>query len=115
VEVTPGEVVLKPGEEVRLDVTLKRKPGFDKNVTLDVLLQHLGRVFGNTLPRGVTVVEGKSKTLLGGGSKGYVTLRAAADAPAVQGVPISVMAHVSVNFVVKVNYSSKAIPVSVRR
>jgi hypothetical protein len=115
VEVTPGEVVLKPGGEARLDVTLRRRQGFDKNVTLDVLLQHLGRVFGNTLPPGVSVVEGKSKTLLGGGNKGYITLRATPDAPQVEGVPVSVMAHVSVNFVVKLNYSSKAIPVSVRR
>ncbi len=115
VEVTPAEVVLRPGGEVQLDVTLKRRPGFAQNVTLDVLLQHLGRVFGNTLPPGVSVVEGKSKTLLGGGSKGHITLRAAPDAPPAQAVPVSVMAHVSVNFVVKLNYSSKAIPVSVRR
>jgi len=72
-------------------------------------------VYGTTLPRGVSVVEGKSKTLLGGGSKGHIVLRAAANAPEVQGVPISVMAHVSVNFVVKVGYSSPAIPLSVRK
>lgn len=113
--VTPSEVVLKPGGEVRLDVEVKRKPGFDKGVTLDVLLRHLGRVYGNTLPEGVTIAEGKSKTLLGGASKGYITLQAAATAPVVQGVPISVMAHVSINFVVKVNYSSPAILLSVRK
>ena len=38
VDVTPGEISLKPGEEVKLDVTLQRRPDFDKNVTLDVPL-----------------------------------------------------------------------------
>jgi hypothetical protein len=78
-------------------------------------LQHLERVFGDTLPRGVTVVEGKSKTLLGGGDKGHVVLKAAADAPEVKDVPVSVLAHVSVNFVVKVSYSSPVILLSVKK
>jgi hypothetical protein len=33
----------------------------------------------------------------------------------VEGVPISVLANVSINSVVKVSYSSKAIPLSVRK
>jgi hypothetical protein len=115
IQVTPSEVVLKPGGEVKLDVTIKRKADFDKGVTLDVLLRHLGRVYGDPLPKGVTIVEGRSKTLLGGGSKGHIVLRAAPDAPLVEGVPICVMAHVSINFVVKVGYASAAIPVSVRK
>jgi hypothetical protein len=115
VAVTPTQVVLRPGEEVKLDVTLKRKAGFDKGVTLDVLLRHLGRVFGNPLPKGVTIVEGKSKTLLGGASKGHIVLRAAPDAAEADNVPVCVMAHVSINFVVKVGYSSPVIQVSVRR
>lgn len=115
VTVTPGEeIVLRPGQEVRLDVTIERRPGFTQGVTLDVLLRHLGRVFGNTLPPGVTVVEGKSKTLLGGASKGHIVLRCAPGAAAVEKVPISVLAHVSINFVVKVSYSSAPILVSVR-
>jgi hypothetical protein len=113
--VQPTEVVLKPGGEVRLDVEIKRKPGFTGGVTLDVMLRHLGRVFGNPLPRGVTVVEGKSKTLLGAGSKGHIVLRAAPNADLVEGMPISVLAHVSINFVVKVSHSSAAIPTSVRK
>ncbi len=115
VSVQPTEVVLKPGGEVRLDVEIKRKPGHDKDVSLDVLLRHLGRVFGNTLPKGVTIDEGKSKTLLGKASKGHIVLRAAADAPEVSGIPISVLAHVSVNFVVKVSYSSPVLMLSVRK
>jgi hypothetical protein len=115
VAVTPSEVVLKPGQEVRLEVTVKRKQGFDKPVSLDILLRHLGQVFGDPLPPGVTLVEGKSKTLLGAGSQGHIVLRAAPNAPEAEGVPISVLCHVSINFVVKVSYSSAPIRVSVRK
>jgi hypothetical protein len=115
VEVSPPEVILKPGQEVRLDVTLQRRPDHDKGVSLDVLLRHLGGVHGNPLPPGVTLVEGKSKTLLGSGSKGHIVLRAAPDAAPIEAVPISVLAHVSVNFVVKVSYSSAPIHVSIRK
>jgi hypothetical protein len=80
-----------------------------------MLLRHLGRVFGNTLPRGVTIAENKSKTLLGGGNTGHIVLRAAADAAEVEDVPISVLAHVSINFVVKVSYSSPVILLSVKK
>ena len=115
VEVAPGQIRLKPGGEVKLEVTVRRRPDYVKGVSLDVVLQHLGRVYASPLPPGVTVVGNKSKTLLGKGSKGYIVLRAAADAAPVEGVPISVLAHVSVNFVVKVSYSSPAILLSVDR
>jgi hypothetical protein len=115
VEVTPGEVVLKPGGEAQLAVKVVRRPGFDKGVSLDVVLSHLGQVFGTPLPPGVTVDEGKSKTLLGGGSEGRIVLKAAANAAPIEGVPVSVLANVSVNFVVKVGYSSPAVRLSVRK
>jgi hypothetical protein len=115
VTVTPAEVVLKPGEEVKLEVTVERRPDYDKGVSLDILLRHLNQVYGNPLPPGVTIVEGKSKTLLGNGGKGHIVLKAAPDAAPIEGVPICVMAHVSVNFVVKVSYASAPIKVSVRK
>jgi hypothetical protein len=114
-DVSQHEITLKPGEEVRIDVTLQRRPDYDKGVSLDVLLRHLGGVFGNPLPPGVTLVEDKSKTLLGTGSRGHIVLRAAPDAPPADDVPISVLAHVSVNFVVKVSYSSPVIRLSIRK
>src|SRR5205823_7884341 len=64
------------------------------------------------LPPGVTVVGGKSKTLLGTGSKGHPVLKCAPNAAPIENVPISVLAHVSINFVVKVSYSSQPIMVS---
>ncbi len=115
VQVSATEVVLRPGEEVRLEVTILRKAGHAKGVSLDVMLRHLGRVFGNALPPGVTLVEGKSKTLLGGGSKGHVVLRAAPTAAPIEKVPMAVLANVSINFVVKVHYASAPILVSVRK
>jgi hypothetical protein len=115
VEVTPSEVRLKPGQEVKLEVTIKRRGDFDKGVSLDVLLRHLNTVYGNPLPPGVTIVEGKSKTLLGNGSKGHIVLKAAPDAAPIEAVPICVMAHVSINFVVKTNYASPPILVSVEK
>jgi hypothetical protein len=113
VEVTSREISLKPGEELRLDVTVERRNGYDKGLSLDVLLRHLGTVYGNPLPPGVTIVEGKSKTLLGTGNKGHIVLKAAPNAAPIEKVPISVLAHVSINFVVKVSYSSEPILLSV--
>jgi hypothetical protein len=113
VEVTPRQIRLKPGAEVKLEVTVRRRPDYTKGVSLDVMLEHLGRVYANPLPPGVTVVGGKSKTLLGTGSKGHIVLRAAPDAASVEDAPVCVLAHVSVNFVVKVSYSSPALLLSV--
>lgn len=115
VDVTPATITLKPGDEVKLDVTIQRRADYDKAVSLDVMLRHLGQVFGNPLPPGVTIVEGKSKTLLGTGSKGHIVLKAAPTAAPIENVPISVLAHVSINFVVKVSYSSPAIPLTVAK
>ena len=115
VDVIPKTITLKPGEEVRLDVSLKRRPDYQKTVSLDVMLQHLGNIYGNPLPPGVSVVESKSKTLLGTGSTGHIVLKATPNAEPIANVPISVLAHVSVNFVVKISYSSPPIWLSVRK
>lgn len=113
VEVTPKMISLKPGEEVKLAVKLKRRKDYEGPVTLDVKLRHLGTVFGDPLPPGVTMDDDKSKTLLGKASEGHIILKAAANAAPIENVPISVVANVSINFVVKVAYSSEPIPVTV--
>jgi hypothetical protein len=112
--VSPEKVTLKPGEEVKLDVTIERRPGYTGGVSLDIPLRHLNAVFGNPLPPGVTIVDGKSKTLLGQGNKGHITLKAAPGTAEIE-TPICVMAHVSINFVVKVSYSSPMIPLAVQK
>jgi hypothetical protein len=115
VRVKPENLVVKPGDEVKIEVEIERRKDFDNNVNLDVPLRHLGTVYGNSLPPGVTVVDGKSKTILGKGSKGHITLKIDPKAALIDDVPISVQAHVSVNFVVKVGYSSPPILLSIRK
>ena len=54
-------ISLKPGETVKIEVTVKRRPDYTKPITLDVRVQHLGQVFSNPLPPGVILDEGASK------------------------------------------------------
>lgn len=115
IRVKPARVVLKPGEEVKIEVEVVRGPKYAKEVTLDVLLRHLGSVYGNPLPPGVTIVDGKSKTLLGTGSVGHITLKAAADAPECTDVPVCVQGFVAINFVVKIGYASEVVSLSVKK
>jgi Bacterial pre-peptidase C-terminal domain len=115
VKVKSNRIALKPGEEVKIEVEVKRRADYDKPLTLDVILRHLGQKFADSLPPGVTMVDANSKTLLGTGSVGHITLRAAPDAAEIADVPIAVQAFVPVNFVVKIGYSSEPILVSVRK
>jgi hypothetical protein len=116
VTVTPSVLKLKPGAEVKLEVAVERRKDYDKDITLDVPLRHLGQTFGNPLPPGVTMLDDKSKTRLSRGeSKGHIVLKVAADAAPIEDVPVAVTAYVSVNFVVKIGYSSAPIPLTVAR
>jgi hypothetical protein len=115
VKVNKNRITLKPGEEVKIDVEVIRNANYDKGLTLDVPLRHLGSVFGNPLPPGVTMVEGKSKTLLGTGSTGHIVLKADANAAECTDVPVCVQGFVAINFVVKIGYSSEVIWVSVKK
>ncbi len=115
VDVTPRQIRLKPGQEVKLEVNVVRRADYNKPISLDILLRHLGSVYGNPLPPGVTIVEGKSKTLLGTASKGHLVLKAAPNAAPIENVPLSVLTHVSINFVVKVSYSSEPILLTVEK
>lgn len=115
VHVKQEKLVLKPGEEVKIEFEILRRKDYDKAVSADVILRHLGQIYGNPLPPGVTMVEGKSKTLLGTGNTGHIVLKVDAAAVPIEDVPISVLAHVSINFVVKVSYSSKPILLSIRK
>ena len=115
VEATPREVVLAPGESIPLDVTVTRNPRYEQGVNLAVVLQHLGGIHGNPLPPGVKLKEAGSKTLLGPKeTKGKIILEAAASATPCEKVPITVVGHVSINFVVKTAYCSSPILVTVR-
>jgi hypothetical protein len=114
VEASPKAITLKPGGTATIDVTVTRKPGYEQGVNLAIVLSHLGGVHANPLPPGVTVREAGSKTLLGPKeTKGKLILQASANASPIENVPICVMGHVSINFVVKTAYASEPILVSV--
>lgn len=116
VEATPRELVLSPGESLPLNITVTRNPRYEQGVNLAVVLQHLGGIHGNPFPPGVKLKEAGSKTLLGPKeTKGKIIIEAAANAPACEKVPITVMGHVSINFVVKTAYCSSPILVTVRQ
>ena len=115
IAVSPNRITLKPGQEITIPVKVKRRADYDKGVTLDVKLRHLGVIFADPLPPGVTIVEGKSKTLLGTKSEGSIVLKAAPDAPECTDVPICVQGFVSINFVVKIGYASEPIYISVKK
>lgn len=105
VKITPAAVTLKPGESKKVEIAIERSAGFKSNVTLDTVYQHLGSIYGGSMPPGVSIDEKASQTLLTGDqSKGYITLKAAADAKPVEGQLVPIMAHVSINFVMKFTY-----------
>jgi hypothetical protein len=110
------DVVLKPGESQKIEITIDRSPGFKANVSLDMLYVHLNSVFANTLPPGVTLDDKQAQSLLAGDkTHGYLTLKAAKDAPPVEGQQCVVMGHVSLNFVMKTTFASQPLNVSVRQ
>ena len=114
VKLSTYDIAVKPGESTKIDVELIRGEGFDKNVTLDVLYQHLSSVFANTLPAGVTIDAKNSQTLLTGtNSKGSITLTAAKDAKPANHQQCCIMANVSINFVMKATYSSRPVMITV--
>lgn len=114
VTVSTAEVRLVPGGSCRIDVTVERAPDYAGNITLDCMLQHLETPYGNPLPKGVTVDGASSKTLLSAGeTTGHVTLRAAPDAPAIEGQLVPVTVHVPINFVMKHTFSGPPVRVSV--
>lgn len=114
VQLSEHEITLKPGESKKIEVTIDRAPGFDKNVTLDVTYNHLEQIFADSLPPGVKIDRANSQTLLTGtNSKGFITLIAAKDASPAERQLGAVMANVSINFVMKGTYSSTPLFVTV--
>jgi hypothetical protein len=108
------DIVLRPGESKKIEVTIDRAPGFTANVTLDMLMRHLNSVFANTLPAGVTLNDKDAKSLLSGSAtQGYLTLTAAKDAPPAEKQQAVVVAHVALNFVMKWTYASRPVTISV--
>lgn len=114
VKIEPTEITLPPGGSQRVAVTIERAPGFNKNVSLDVMYRHLGGVSGNCLPPGVTLDEKASKTVLNGDAlTGSIVLTAAKDAKPAVRQQVPVLAHLAINFVMKMSYSAPPLLVTV--
>ncbi|NQV26455.1 MAG: pre-peptidase C-terminal domain-containing protein [Rhodopirellula sp.] len=113
VKLSEHDVVLKPGESKKIEVTIERAEGFDKNVSLDMRFFHLSE-FCNTFPPGVKFDESKSSKLITGKNlTGHVVITAAADAAPVDRQLIPVTANVSLNFVMKTTFAADPLWVSV--
>lgn len=106
-----SQITLAPGGTAKIEVTIKRRPDFTKPVTLDLRVNHLGGIFTNPLPPGVTCDD--AVTIPEGQNKGTITLKAAADAHPIQNYPLAVMANVSINFVMKVWYVAPPVTLTV--
>lgn len=113
VKLSEHDIILKPGESKKIEVTIERAEGFDKNVSLDMRFFHLSE-FCNTFPPGVKFDESKSSKLITGkNSTGHVVITAAADAAPVDRQLIPVTANVSLNFVMKTSFAADPLWVSV--
>lgn len=115
VKLSEHDLVLKPGESKKIEVTIERAEGFDKNVSLDMRFFHLSE-FCNTFPPGVKFDEGESSKLITGKNvTGHVVVTAAADAGEVDRQLIPVTANVSLNFVMKTSFCAEPLWISVKK
>jgi hypothetical protein len=116
VKISPTSISLKPGESKKIEVTIERAPGFKGNVTLDTVYQHLGSIYGGSMPPGVTIDDRASQTLLAGEqSKGTIVLKAAPNAKPVDKQQVPIMAHVSINFVMKWTFCGEPLFITVEK
>lgn len=115
VRVTPTELTLKPGEKATIEVEIQRRENYKDRLTLDVMLQHLGQVFGTSLPPGVKLVDAGAKTSLDANeTKGRVVIEIAPDAKPVERIPLSINANISISFTQKRPYASPPIWLTIK-
>ncbi len=114
VRLSTYDITLAPGESQKIEVTIDRSPDFAANVTLDMMMRHLNSNYANTLPPGVTLDDKEAKSLLAGSATtGFLTLKAAKDAPPTEKQQGVVLAHVALNFVMKWTYASRPVTITV--
>jgi hypothetical protein len=112
-----GPIALPPGGSVTIPVRLERNPRYaNGTVNLQADWRFEGRVFGTSLPPGVTIDPAKSKLALNGAdTEGRITLKAAPDAKPTGPAPFTVIATVPIEFSVAVPFCSPGIPLRVTR
>ncbi|MBI4583799.1 MAG: PPC domain-containing protein [Planctomycetes bacterium] len=109
------EVVLKPGESKPIPIQLSRAEFYKTgSVTLWGMWRFEGTIFGSSLPPGVAVDEGMSRTSLNGAEvEGVLALKAAADAKPISRVQTAVIGLVPIEFSVFVPHCTPPIYVTV--
>ena len=113
VEASPAEINLKPGERVEIDVKIVRQEGNSDPVTLAMSHMYYTNSVGDQLPPGVTLSTESRTQLKGDESESKIILVAAADALAVENLPIAVMARVYATYNISTNYASTPISLTV--
>ena len=115
VRVAPTELTLKPGEKATIEVEIQRRENYKDRLTLDVMLQHLGQVFGTPLPPGVKLIDSGAKLSLDANeTKGRVVIEIAPDAKPVERVPVSINANISISFTQKRPYASPPVWLTIK-
>ena len=116
IELSESDLHLKPGEKKKIAVKVHRGPGYKGNITLDLTFNHLERIYASSMPDGVKIEGGESKTLLAGGaSEGFITVSVDKDAAPVEKQLACVMANISINFVMKATYASPPIYITIEK
>lgn len=116
VTISETEIHLKPGESKKIAIKVDRAADMKANVVLDLTFNHLEQIYASSLPDGVTIDTGNSRTLLSNGaSEGYITIKADKTAAPVEKQLTCVMANLSINFVMKATYASVPLWISVEK
>jgi hypothetical protein len=114
VNLSETELKLKPGETRTIKVSLQRAPEMKANVLLEMVYQHLGGIHGNSMPDGIEIDGTASQTLLtNGASEGTMVIKVDPKAAPVERQLTSVMANLSINFVMKATYSSPPVYITI--
>ena len=113
VHFSPKEVTLKPGESKTIEVVIERGPGFNKNVTLSLTCSTWARYMATVSARRLVNEAASQGALTGSQTKGVLVLKAAADAKPATKQLVPVLAHVSINFVMKCTYAAEPFYVTV--
>jgi hypothetical protein len=112
----PAKISLRPGESVKIPVTVERGPNYKTGpINLFADWRFGNRIFGKSLPAGVMIDESKSQTaLINNQTEGVVVLTAAENVkPTREPVTATIIAFVPLEFSVGVVYCSAPFEVEV--
>ena len=97
-----------------MDTEIERVKGFKDAVSLEMTFKYFANKLGEQLPPGVTMSSKSKARLTGDNLKGKIILEASKKAVAVERLPISILARVSITFSITTNYGSNPIYLTVK-